>query len=425
MFGSTKINIMRKVKIPHADWCRSAVLVSVKNGRGALAHVSETTPDYEDFHSRLMLNGTPIMQGRYTWCPTCCGLLAAGYGIETADCKELREIRDNVNGTYTDINAAAENISPLLGLLCDGLYLVADVTHYPSDGMGRFFYNVPKELTSYDGACDDYWLSGLLTTADTYPAFLFPTQSAEMISRQRVEHYKAVLRRDRGSVRGIAYYEKGCFSALLDGHHKAFAAAEMGLPLNCITILPVSYYYTNPPYNKNKPADGVAFCNIKIPFDGIRKAQHKKPVWGYNSHRKTVNITPFESTVTGHSFDISCQQYPTAYELASLSAVLGEGESITAETAERWLTEREPETEAKLTCALSFFLRTDPPAARSLAFKIIRSGGENLPISEAYRTLISFRDEETEQLFIDYLVNVDRACKKSRLYDIVNSYWDK
>lgn len=425
MFGRTKINIMRDVKIPRADWCRSAVLVSVKNGRGALAHVSESTLDYDDFHSRLMLNGTPIMQGKYTWCPTCCGLLAAGYGIENADCKELRDIRDKVNSAYTDINAAAEKISPLLGLLCDGLYLVADVTHYPTDGMGRFFYNVPKALTSYDGACDDYWLSGLLTTADTYPAFLFPTQSAEMIDRRWVEHYKAILRRDPNSVRGIAYYEKGCFSALLDGHHKAFAAAELGLPLNCITILPVSYCYTDPPYYKNRPADGIAFCNIKIPFGGSLKPRDKNQIWGYNSHGKTAKITPFDSPVTGHSFDISCQKYPTAHELAALSAVLGDGEKLTAETAEKWLTESEPETEAKLTCALSYFLRTDPPAARSLAFKIIRSDGDNLPISEAYRTLISFRDEETEQLFIDYLVNADRQSKKSRLYDIVNSYWDR
>ncbi|MGN0585765.1 MAG: hypothetical protein ACI4JF_00645 [Oscillospiraceae bacterium] len=422
MFGSTKINILRKAKIPRAAWCRSAVLVSVKNGRGALAHVSETAPNYDDFHSRLMLNGTPIMQGKYTWCPTCCGLLAAGYSIENADCKELRDIRDKINGGYTDINAAAENISPLLGLLGDGLYLVADVTHYPSDGTGRFFYNVPKELTYYDGACDYYWLSGLLTTGDIYPAFLFPTQSAEMINRERVEYYKDILRRDPDSVRGIAYYEKGYFSALLDGHHKAFAAAELGLPLNCITILPVSYYYTDPPYDKNKPADGIAFCNIKIPFEGIRKAQHKKPIWGYNSHRKTEKITPFESPVTGHGFDISCQKYPTAYELAAISAVLGDGENLTAETAEKWLTERETETEEKLTCALRYFLRTDPPQARSLAFKIIRLGGDILPIREAYRTLLSFRDEETEQLFIDYLINAD---KKSKCYDIVNSYWDK
>ena len=55
------------------------------------------------------------------------------------------------------------------------------------------------------------------------------------------------------------------------------------------------------------------------------------------------------------------------------------------------------------------------------AVKIVKNNMEYLPYVEAWEFLTEFKDEQTEQLFIDHIVNYGN---KSRYYDIVTSYWD-
>ena len=191
MFGRTRTKIVCEEDVSKVNWCDSAVVVSVKNGRGTLTHIS--SPDdgkYSDYSCNLTLEGITLVQGKYSYCPTCEGLLASGYGLENVECEELDRIRSTVNEGYSDIRDAAEKLMPLLGLLDDGYYLIADVEHYPSDGRGNFFYNMSNELSVYDGCCDDYYLYGLFAAVPCYPAFLIPTQSADRTDRERVDYYK-------------------------------------------------------------------------------------------------------------------------------------------------------------------------------------------------------------------------------------------
>ncbi|MBQ8781200.1 MAG: hypothetical protein IJZ72_05960 [Oscillospiraceae bacterium] len=414
MFGKTGIQIIDSIEIPEKSWCDSAVVICVKNGKGTLKHVREDPMNYSDFASNLTLNGKPILQARYPFCCTCEGLLAAGCGIENVNCTELENIRSNFNSSYSDINSSAESLKPLLELLEDGYYLIADVPHYPADGSGNFFYSIPNSLTHIEGFCDSYYLSGLYTAVSTFPAFLIPTQSAALINRERVEFYKEKLQQSPDSVRGIAYYEYGFYSVLLDGHHKAYAAAELGLPLKCITIVPGFFYRTLPSEYLPSSA-GVYFADmqlpesreIKVPLDVIRRENYEK-------------IIPFVSSAAGLKSDISCIKYPTAEELAAQSELADRLTDFEL-TTDEWINSNDRDDFEQLKYAMAYFQKKYPPKAKALALKIISSKAENVPLREAWKTLASFRDHETEQLFVDFLAN---ESKDHYAYDIVNSYWD-
>lgn len=414
MFGKTKIQILDNIDIPSKRWYDSAIIVSVKNGKGTLKHVRENKNTYSDFASNLTLNGKPIVQARYPFCCTCEGLLAAGCGIENVNCTELENIRSNFNNDYSDIHAAAESLIPLLNLLEDGYYLIADVLHYPTDGNGKFFYNIHNTLTPLKGFSDDYYLSGLYTAVATFPAFLIPTQSAALINRERVEYYKEKLQHNPNSVRGIAYYEYGFYSALLDGHHKAFAAAELGLPLKCIIIVP-GYFFRTYPSNDIPSRTGIQFADIQIP-----ESEKLKAPSDLTRNENYAEITPFVSTAAGMNYDISCLKYPTAEELAAESELLERCTDFDLNTDE-WLNSGDCEDSELLKYSLVYLLKKDPPQARKLALKIIYSNAELAPLREAWKTLTNFHDPETEQIFIDFLVN---ESKDNYAYDIVNSYWD-
>ncbi len=120
MFNLPKVEIIKSVDV---DWCEEAVLFRVKNGKGTLTHrISED----DMYSSQLLLNDRPLIQAKYPICPTCAGMLATGYGIENIHSKELTRVRECMNSEYKGIMNAAEQIKPLLGLLKDGYYLLAE-----------------------------------------------------------------------------------------------------------------------------------------------------------------------------------------------------------------------------------------------------------------------------------------------------------
>ena len=105
-----------------------------------------------------MLNGKPLIQGKYPVCPTCSALLARGYGVDNIDCPEIKSIRDRINSEYLGINNAIEVLTPLLELLDDGYFVIADARLYPTDGTDHYFANVPDSLstitaTSFTSVC--------------------------------------------------------------------------------------------------------------------------------------------------------------------------------------------------------------------------------------------------------------------------------
>ena len=178
---------------------------------------------------QIKLNDVPLLQAKIPNCPTCCSLLATGYGIENANCKELLAIQESINSNYISLEKSIRDIEPLLTLFETGFYLIADAICYPTDGDKNFFWNVPNKLEN-----ENYfeYIYG-------QPVYLYPTQTTDSYDKNRVNYYTSKFKElSDSSPRAIVYYLDNFMNFVIDGHHKACASALLGEPLRCLLIIP-------------------------------------------------------------------------------------------------------------------------------------------------------------------------------------------
>lgn len=402
-----KIEILREIDTTAYHWCGEALLIHVKNG---LATLTKRSGDFDQNYccqSQLLLNGTPLIQGEYSGCPTCSAMLARGYGIEQADCQELLEVRDRINQDYVDIRTSAETLKPLLGLLEEGYYLLADVYHTPTDGENRYFANVPDALTDFQAACESYYNHAFMTATDGFPMYLYPTQSNACLNRKHAESYLERMKQPNAP-RAIAYFHYGFMSALLDGHHKAYAAAMLGVQLPCLTIIPMT----------GRWRQFCRFSEIKLPvtaFLGFKGLPRRKP--------QKITITP--TAVPNQPVpedDLQLKEYIPIHVLTGFFADDLNESDITSEMIEEWIRSYDSSDKEKLECALLYLAKTEPERACALAKIVIAAKDDTLfPTKTAFKVLLAHKSPETEQLFLDYLILHD---KKSLCWDVVTSYWE-
>ena len=132
-----------------------------------------------------------------------------------------------------------------------------------------------------------------------------------------MRHYEEVLR-SGGAPRAIAYHEHGFISALLDGHHKATAAARLGRTVNCLTIIPYSGFSTGNLYTIGGCSGAVWFGGIKVPaaevecFEELRRRTEEL--------RENPPITDLRiqdyPLLSGRQSGLDVSGYPTISELA-------------------------------------------------------------------------------------------------------------
>ena len=408
-----KIEIVKEIDTTACHWCNEALLIYVKNGLAALTkRSSEYDRDYS-CKGQLLLNGTPLIQGEYPGCPTCTAMLARGYGIEQADCPELLEVRDRINLNYVNIRTSVETLKPLLGLLEEGYYLLADVYHTPTDGENRYFANVPDALEYFSPACDSYYNHAFLTATYGFPKYLYPTQSNACLNHKHAESYLERMMQPNAP-RAIAYYHLGFTSALLDGHHKAYAAALLGVQLPCLTIIPMTTTW----YRGSDNAEFCSFSGIHLPkseltnFKGFPKRQPQE-----------ITITP--PAVQNQPIpeeDLHLVNYIPIDVLTGFFAAGLDESDITEELIHEWIGSCESRDKEKLECALLYLAKTDPERACTFAKLVIAVRDDMLfPTKTAFEVLLKHKSPETEQLFLDYLISHD---KKSLCWDVVTSYWE-
>ncbi len=420
------VKILQEIDVSEYAWCNSAVMFRVWNGLGTITHKSSKEDKDYCHYSHLLLNGNPILQEYLPICPTCTGMLATGYGIENIDCPEFKAVRECLNSNYTDIKTSAEMLKPLLALLDDGYYILADVPHCPTDGNNNFFWSVPNKLTESPAFCDEYYNSDLYSCTDSFPQYLYPTQSAELCTQKRIDEYVEILKNNPSPPRALAYHEYGFISALLDGHHKATASALLGQKINCLTIIKASgcTFGKGVKYiNNGIEINSINFSNIRVSVPagslyGEYFPHHaKKPV-------KILKIT--EYNLTGRKFPQAEKNAEKYYfdikTLTEFYSVDIENMNFTDEIIDSWINApNNTENYIRLKCAVKYLILNDRDMAYRTAVKIVSSEYEHLPYKEAWTILKDFRDEKTEQLFIDHIVNYGN---KSCYYDIVTSYWD-
>lgn len=409
-----KINILRQIDVTEYEWCDSAVLIDVSDGKAALTKVTSyyCENDYTR-RSQLLLNGKPIMQGCYPDCPTCSAMLARGYGIEKINTPELVSIRDSINSDFTDFKTAVENIEPILELLEDGYYVIADAKLYPTYGENDFFANVSDKMSYIDSVCLDYYNGDFFTVTESFPAYIYPTQSNDCLNTEWAKHYLDRIDKENAP-RAIAYYDYGFLCALLDGHHKAYAAAMNGVQLRTLLIIPVTSYMSK---DRSKEYNNVCFADIVLPLDDTVRYRPFKPL----SKRKIVFNDYHNVPISENGLHL--EFYPTVKELTGfLAAELG-GVNITETLILEWLTSKNADDSSRLKYALSYNAKKDIEKAFIIAKTILSY--EYVTDEEtglALRFLIRHKSDKSEQLIVDYLIEHNPT---DPYWELANSYWSK
>ena len=204
----------------------AGVLVEVVNGKGCLREVYGET-DNKTYLTLLFYDRTLLaLQGDEYFCPTCEKMLKSGYELE-----QTQEFWQNKLNDDVPLTEAVEGIKPILGLLKSGYYVIADTELYPTDGQGNLFCEVPNAEEYAEGTCIYYYGDG--KWGGNTPYFMAATEPKMKLQQGRIEEYKE---NPRG--RALAYYMDGYMTALLDGHHKAMAAAYLHKKVPALVILP-------------------------------------------------------------------------------------------------------------------------------------------------------------------------------------------
>ena len=97
------------------------------------------------------------------------------------------------------------------------------------------FWDYPNDSSVKPGSCIFYFGDG--EWGSCIPHYMIATQPKKKLNVERVQYYKL-----NPNCRAIAYYMDGNITALLDGHHKAMAAAMEHRPCNSIVISKCTYF---------------------------------------------------------------------------------------------------------------------------------------------------------------------------------------
>lgn len=100
---SPEIKIIKDIDTSDKWWCDSAVLFSVKNGKNTICELAGREDDDYEYNLQMQMNGVPLVQGHFPCCPTCKGMLAAGYGSENVDSPEFEAARNCMNSAFISV----------------------------------------------------------------------------------------------------------------------------------------------------------------------------------------------------------------------------------------------------------------------------------------------------------------------------------
>lgn len=417
-----------RVETGNAPWCREARLLHI-DGAGALRwEVEEDAEASWKKLSWLTLRGTPLAFVQSSGCPTCESLLAAGWGRDRADWPELAAVRRVLNEGFTRLEDAVSDLEPLLALLPAGLYVLADGWTVPAEGSGEFFWDVPDALTPYAATasielCDDDFS---FEWPDCAPIFLYPTQPRSALDEGRVDFFRE--RYESGDApRALALSLGEGMSVLLDGHHKAAAAARLGRRVPTLTLLPlIGYGYLRTGIlGRRLEIDRAFFSPLSVPTAGIPQR--------YLPDRETLfrRITAPPPAYPGHLAD---REIPAAYRRAARRYLTAQEAAVVSAAGIGFPSDRELEAwladpslhRRQLRAALALLRSAGDPRLKPAALRCGAIPARDCSLrEEAFRMLAAMRgDPEAEEFFIRYFVDLDEDHGDELLTKIAHSFWE-
>ena len=405
---------------------KEAKLIYV-NGKGKLTvEIGKTEPNIWQAPSKIKLNDIPLIQSKVSDIPTWCNLLATGYGIENANCKELLEIQEKINSDYVNLETSINNMKPLLTLLESGFYLIADAICYPTDGE-NFFWNVPNNLTENLTTAPAYLGEG--TYVFNQPVYLYPTQTTNSYNKDRVDYYIEKFKNlADNKPRAIVYNFEEFINFIIDGHHKACASTLLKEPVSCILIIPAKIYED---YYKNT---FLNFSGILVNYKDIPKGYTKfiKKEKFSSSHEKIeikygiVNNREWEKEYIN-----SAKHYLSIIDYANIIDIMQDNEiEVNDIFIENCLENFDEDSQLKMKKLLYLLEFTNIKKAQEIALKYARKTLREEEIDKelkqlVYRILLSAKNnEEVEKIFIDYLIYYSEN-KEDPILKIINLYWEE
>ncbi|MCL4586022.1 hypothetical protein [Fusobacterium nucleatum] len=405
---------------------REAKLVYV-NGKGKLTvEIGKTEPNIWQAPSKIKLNDIPLIQSKVSDIPTWCNLLATGYGIENANCKELLEIQEKINSDYVNLETSINNMKPLLTLFKSGFYLIADAICYPTDGE-NFFWNVPNNLTKNLTTAPAYIGEGIYVF--NQPVYLYPTQTTNSYNKDRVDYYVEKFKNlDDNKPRAIVYNFEEFINFIIDGHHKACASIILKEPVSCILIIPDRIY-------KNY------YKNICLNFSGIL-VDYKDIPKEYTQYIKKEKFSPSQEKIEikdgivnnrewEKEYINSAKHYLSLLDYANIIDIMQDNEiEVNDIFIKNCLENFDKDSQVKMKKLLYLLKFTDIKKAQEIALKYAKKTLREEEIDKElkkliYKILLNVKNnEEVENIFIDYIVYYSDN-KEDPVLNIINSYWEK
>ena len=381
---------------------KEAKLVYV-NGKGKLTvEIGKSRHPNWEAPSKIKLNDVTLIQAKIPDCPTCSSLLATGYGIENADCKELLEIQEKINSDYMNLETSINNMKPLLTLLESGFYLIADAICYPTDGE-NFFWNVPNNLKEFLSASPAYLGEG--TYVFDQPVYLYPTQTTDSYNKDRVDYYIEKFKNSTyNKPRAIVYNFEEFINFIIDGHHKACASTLLKEPVSCILIIPDKIYKN---YYKNICLN---FSGILIDYKNIPKE--------YTQYIKKENFSPSQEQIEikdgivnnrewEKEYINSAKHYLSIIDYANVIDIMQDDEiAVNDIFIENCLENFDKDNQLKMKKLFYLLEFTDIKKAQEIALKYakktLREEGIDKELKQlVYRILLNDKNnEEIEKVFI-------------------------
>ncbi len=271
----------------------SVLLVSVKNGRGAMGTCSIghnlQRGDLLASNKVFQIAADPVLS---MVCPNngdkrtdrimslCTGYAGIPMEMHTLFTDTLNKIN---RGDSLEIG-----LRDIFGLLTDGVYTVYSSEYYPTDGSGSFFwgaYNIPHEV---HGTAVYNRVIG--KDRPYRPCFLVPGNTLDYYAQKRRDVTDEAVKSRK--YQGIVYHLSGLHSVLLKGHHGAVSCAATGVPFNCAVIEKITEMYTVPdaaPPEEPKPqetAEGEATTEAAentAPVAPVSKQERREGITGFRS----------------------------------------------------------------------------------------------------------------------------------------------
>jgi len=413
LFSKSKIEI---IPVKNFD---NGIVFYVKNGKGLLRIKYGSLGDKG--LCVLVFDGTPLIKyhGDEYLCPTCEKFISAGYGLSMCQNKELEKLGELFNAPFVSIKKSFVDLKPLFGLLPTGYYTFSDEELFPTDGKGNFFWNVTNNPVLNPATCPVHDPQSF-EWSKPIPRYIVPTQSPKLFNAERAEYY-----RTKEDTRAIAYHfdVNGYLCTLLDGHHKATAAALNGEALRTLVI--GGAYGLSIPYESNNMKARIYFNNVVIYEDEMIESLDKtRKVWSVGNRMSNDEVAQYLS-MKNDDFEYAwpieilktSSNYYDVYSVACMEWV----SDLSDRKIDEILADKTIHKESTIRHLCHALYITKNPRFVDFATSFCKDERYVIIWHDIFKLLANVKSQQVEDFFIDYLVSDEKL--RPDITKIVDNYF--